>query len=125
MTKKSPKMIRATSVLACAFLSINALAVDGKWNADAGDNWSTASRWTNSQVATGVGAVANISFNITAARTLTLDSARTVGTSRFEDATTASSDWTFSAASSNPQLALEVVSGSPIIEVANQTVNFN
>ncbi|HWH69862.1 MAG TPA: hypothetical protein VNT26_10775, partial [Candidatus Sulfotelmatobacter sp.] len=125
MKQETLRKIKLGSVMACMALAWNAFATDGKWNADAADNWGTASRWTNSQIATGIGATADISFNITAARTLTLDSARTVGKLRFEDATTASHDWTFSASSANPQLTLDVTSGSPIIEVANQTVQFN
>ena len=101
-----------------------ASATDGKWNADAADNWGTASRWTNSQIADGVSSVADISFNITAARTLTLNGNRTVGRLRFEDATTSSHDWTLGVAN-NAVLTLQVDSGSPVINVVNRTATVN
>jgi len=127
--KKNMNRITARNItagLSAVFLTaaLTASAADGKWNADASDNWSTASRWTNSQIADGVGAVANFSFNITAARTVTLNGARTVGRIRFNDDTTSSHDWTFAASGGNA-LKLEVASGSPTIDAGNRTVNFN
>ena len=124
MKQETLRSLKLAAALASTALVWNAFATDGKWNADASDNWGTASRWTNSQIADGVGANADISYNITAARTLTLNSARTVGKIRFEDATTSSHDWTFSASGST-MLTLAVNSGSPVIEVANRTVNWN
>ncbi|MEZ0385476.1 MAG: beta strand repeat-containing protein, partial [Verrucomicrobium sp.] len=74
------------------FLAVATLAraqTNGTWNADASDNWSTASRWTGNTVANGAGAIADFSlFNITATRTITLDTSRIIGTLRLGDTNT-------------------------------------
>lgn len=124
MKKTLTRLFRFGIATLIVVTSISASAADGKWNADAADNWSTATRWTNNQIADGVGAVADISFNITAARTVTLNGSRTVGLLRFEDATTSSHDWTLGVAN-NAVLTLQVDSGSPVINVANRTATLN
>lgn len=124
MKKALPALFRFGIATFIVVTAISASATDGKWNADAADNWGTASRWTNSQIADGVGSVADISFNITAARTVTLNGSRTVGRLRFEDATTSSHDWTLGVAN-NAVLTLQVDSGSPVINVANRTTTLN
>lgn len=107
----------ALAVMTSLAVVQNLGAADGKWNADASDNWSTASRWTNSQVADGINSTASFSYNITAARTVTLNSSRTIGNLLFEDITTSSHDWTLAGANT---LTLQVSSGQP-----NLTVNTN
>ena len=75
----------------------SAIATDGVWtkNATGTQNWSTAANWSSSSIADGIGATADFStINITANRTVTLDSARTVGTMKFADATTLSHSYT-------------------------------
>jgi autotransporter-associated beta strand protein len=124
MTKVLPRLFRFGIATLIVVTSISASAADGKWNADAADNWSTASRWTNSQIADGVGSVADFSFNITAARTVTLNGSRTVGRLRFEDSTTSSHDWTLGVAN-NAVLTLQVDADSPVIDIANRTVTSN
>ncbi len=89
------------------------------WNVDADGSWSVASNWSGG-VPTGTDAVADINFNITANRTVTLDSPRTIGTIRFQDATTASNDWTV-ASSGGGTLTLDVTSGAASIQVLNRT----
>jgi len=60
----------------------------GVWTSDASGNWSASSNWTNGVVANGVGFTADFgSLDITADRTVTLDSARTIGGLRFGDVT--------------------------------------
>lgn len=124
MRTKTNLLLASAIIGICLAGTPRALATDGKWNADASDNWSAASRWTNNQIADGIGATANIAYNITAARTVTLDTPRTVGKIRFNDDTTSSHDWTL-AASGGSVLTLQVVSGSPTIDSGNRTVNFN
>jgi autotransporter-associated beta strand protein len=124
MKQETLKALKLASALACAALAANTFAADGKWNADVGDNWNAASRWLNSIIADGAGSTADISFNITAARTLTLNTPRTIGKMRFEDATTSSHDWTFSS-SGGSVLTLETLADTPVIEIVNRTVNWN
>ena len=124
MTQYPLRLPTIASLLACAALTQNALAVDGKWNADAADNWGTATRWTNNQVANGIGAVADLSYNITAARTITINVPVTVGRLRFEDATTSSHEWTLANSGGNV-LTLQTASGTPIIDAVNRTPTIN
>jgi len=95
-----------------------AQALDGKWNADAGDNWGASGRWTNSQVAGGAGFIASFDFNITANRTVTNNAARTIGRLRFADSGTASHTWTLGGSS---VLTLDNSGSTPTIESASRT----
>lgn len=98
-TRRRRVLVAACSIAATSLLfSTPGHAATGTWNADASANWSDATRWASSTVADGAGFNANFTFNITAARTITLDSARTIGGMTFTDSTTASHDWTLSGA---------------------------
>ncbi|MDQ6913303.1 MAG: PEP-CTERM sorting domain-containing protein [Verrucomicrobiota bacterium] len=78
-------LIGATSIW--LLVSSSAFAVDGTWNIDAAGNWSLASNWLNSIIADGAGSTANFTFNITANRTVTIDTAsRTLGVVNIGDA---------------------------------------
>jgi hypothetical protein len=59
-------------------------------------------------------------LDITSARTVTLDGARTIGKLIFADAANPDSDWTLGTGSSGP-LTLAVSSGSPTVTVSNRT----
>lgn len=59
-------------VLGAAF-SLSSHAADGSWAGDFPGNWSTATNWVSSAVATSVNATARFTNNITAARTATVD----------------------------------------------------
>lgn len=67
-----------------------ARAASGNWNVDAAGNWSTAASWTPAAVpGTAAGDVVGLTFNITAARTITIDTtSRIVGTLNIGDPTT-------------------------------------
>ena len=54
------------------------------WNTNGGGNWSAASNWLGG-VPDGVGGIANFGSIITSAATITLDSARTVGSVNFNN----------------------------------------
>lgn len=72
----------ATPVLGIALLlTSSARAASGTWNVDAAGNWTTTANWLNSTVAgNNAGDVANLTFNITGARTVTVDgSNKTIG----------------------------------------------
>jgi autotransporter-associated beta strand protein len=100
---------------------VTTLTANGTWIADATSAWSTPSRWSGNIVATGAGRTADFStINITANRTVVLDTPRTIGTLRFGD-TSGSQWWTLASGGS----ALTLSSGSatsPSIVVTNTTV---
>ena len=95
---------------------------NGTWSNLAGSSWGTATNWTGSAIAAGADAVADFStLNITAARTITLDGARTVGLLRFGDATTVNFDQTINTGTAGP-LTLDSTTTTGIIEILNRTV---
>jgi autotransporter-associated beta strand protein len=63
-------------------------AADGTWNVDANGLWSGAGNWSASTIADGAGFIANFTNNITADRTVSLDTDRTINRVNFSDATT-------------------------------------
>lgn len=82
-TKKNMKNL--SMILAVAIASMAAghpcLAQNGSWNVDADGNWSDAANWLGGVVADGAGNTADFSaVPITAERTVTLDTSRTIGT---------------------------------------------
>jgi|GEM_PF-3212867 len=91
------------------------LAADGTWNGSAG-NWSSAGIWDGGAIATGADATAFFTAELTANRTVTVDTDRTIGNLTFTDGATASNDLTIAGSTGN-SLALDVTSGSPTISV--------
>jgi autotransporter-associated beta strand protein len=69
------------AVAASVAIASPALATTSNWNADASDVWSNSARWS-AGIPTAAGDTANLNFNITGTRTITIDGAvasRTVG----------------------------------------------
>jgi fibronectin-binding autotransporter adhesin len=62
----------------------------GTWNVDAGGLWSGSTNWLNNTIAGGVSGTATFANNITATRTITLDTSRSLGSFIFGDADTSS-----------------------------------
>ncbi|MFM8435506.1 MAG: beta strand repeat-containing protein, partial [Planctomycetia bacterium] len=62
----------------------------GSWNVDADGLWSGSSNWLSNTIAGGVSGTATFANNITATRTVTLDTNRSLGAFIFGDADTAS-----------------------------------
>jgi autotransporter-associated beta strand protein len=62
----------------------------GSWNVDADGLWSGSSNWLNNTIAGGVSGTATFANNITATRTVTLDTSRSLGSFIFGDADTSS-----------------------------------
>jgi hypothetical protein len=134
------KLTVATIKFVCAMkrtiilsIVINALAftlihsangADGKWNVDAAGNWSGTGNWTNSQIADGATYIANFEFDIASARTVTLDSSRTIGRLRFRDAGGTAVNWTL-ARSSSSILTLDNGVNTPTIEGNNGTTTIS
>jgi autotransporter-associated beta strand protein len=70
----------------------------GVWTNDASGNWGAGNNWGGGRIANGSGYIADFSsVDLTANRTVTLDSARTIGGLRFGDLAGAQS-WTLSGA---------------------------
>ncbi len=102
----------------------NASLPAGTWTNDASGLWSTAANWAGGNIASGTSS--NAYFNaidITADRTVTLDSSRNLGNLFFGDASGAQ-NW-FLNASGGSVLTLAVASGSPTITVNNNSATVN
>lgn len=104
---------------ALATINVTVLTASGTWVSDGSGNWGEAPRWSGTTVATGAGQTANFStINITANRTVTLDSSRAIGTLRFSD-TSGTQSWTLT---NVPGVSLTLGTGSatsPSIIVTN------
>ncbi|HEY9250832.1 MAG TPA: hypothetical protein VIO38_16945, partial [Rariglobus sp.] len=70
-------LLGALAGLLCASA---ANAATGTWNKDLAGNWSDSTKWLSSTPADGAGFTANLTFNITGARTVTMDTSHTLGT---------------------------------------------
>jgi autotransporter-associated beta strand protein len=93
----------------------------GVWMTDAAASWGTSGNWSTGVVSDGIGAIADFSqTNITANRTITLDSHRTVGTIKFADSMNEGSPSTaksYTIDSPTNALILRTSSGTPVIDV--------
>ncbi|NNC87181.1 MAG: hypothetical protein HKN82_01835 [Akkermansiaceae bacterium] len=87
-------------------------AADGTWTADADGNWSDTANWAGGIVGDGADSTATLD-GITANRTVTLDSDRTIGNIIAADT---SHNFTISGANT---LTLDTTAGTPTIDVAN------
>ncbi len=106
------------SAVAVVTIQLPSILGNGTWSADANGNWSEAARWTGSFPANGSGNTANFSAgNITADRTVTLDSSRSIGTLQFGD-TSGPQNWTLAAANGS---ALTLDAAAPVIAVNQNT----
>ncbi|WP_035605237.1 autotransporter-associated beta strand repeat-containing protein [Haloferula sp. BvORR071] len=85
-----------------------------KWDVDAAGNWSLATNWANQVIPNGVDSPVDFTKPQTAARIVTLDGARTVGSLSFGN--TNPFTWTLSGANT---LTLATTSGTPGIAVQN------
>ena len=86
----------------------------GIWTAGASGNWGTAANWSGGAIAFGPGSTADFStLSLPANLTVTLDSARTIGTLKFGSVASAY-DWTLSGTNT---LTLGT---APAIQVVNQ-----
>jgi autotransporter-associated beta strand protein len=77
-------------------------AADGTWNVNANGTWSTTTNWLSNIMASGSGSTANFTNDITADRTVTLDSSRTLTNVVFGDSNTATAgSWIISNTATN------------------------
>ena len=92
----------------------------GTWTNDANGLWSAAANWGGGNIANGTSSNADFSYiNLSADRTVTLDSSRNLGNLFFGD-TVGSQNW-FLNSSGGSVLTLAVAAGSPTISVNNNT----
>jgi autotransporter-associated beta strand protein len=95
----------------------------GAWSLNGNGNWSTSNNWSSGIVATGACFVADFSdLDIAANRTVTLDSARTIGGLRFGDISGAQT-WTLSG--SNPLTLDGGGANAPAIAVNQNTATIS
>ena len=96
-SKRRTGSLAATLCLLAGALALMSPAVaraqSGTWTTDGDGNWSDTTKWSGGTVADGAGNTATFNMNITANRTVTLDSSRTIGTILFGD-TSGNSLWT-------------------------------
>ena len=98
---------------------VTTLTSSGTWIADASANWGETNRWSGNTVASGAGQAASFStINITANRTVTLDTSRSLGTLRFSDSSGAQS-WTITNSSGGTLTMNSGSAASPSIIVTN------
>jgi autotransporter-associated beta strand protein len=114
-----PLRTLAGVALSCA-LAQSAFAQSGTWVNTAGGSWTNVNNWSGGVIAAGAGNTANFStLVLPAGVTNTLDGAQTIGNLVFGDVGNAFG-WTLNAGAGGP-LTLAVASGSPVINVSNQT----
>ncbi len=98
--------------------------VTGVWTNLSGGSWPTTGNWQSGGVPTSIGSTANFgTLNITAARTVTLDSTVTLSGLTFGD-TNNTHGWTLNTGTSG-SLSMNTFTGSPSIAVTNQTTTIN
>ncbi len=81
------KILSGTAFAVAAALA-TAHAADGTWSVDSNGLWSAAGNWSGEVIADGDTSTANFTHNITADRTVSLDSARTLNKLVFSDSVT-------------------------------------
>ncbi len=100
---KQPTIKLFSALAASALLSLStpsAFAASGNWNTDAAGNWSDATKWSSNPTVPGTtaGDTVGLTFNLTAARIVTIDTtSRTVGTLNIGDPTTGFFGYTLAA----------------------------
>jgi len=105
---RSGRLCRHSATLAVALLGLatcsDALAqTRGTWNVDADGLWSVTTNWLNNTVAGGVSGTATFANDITATRTVTLDSNRSLGAFIFGDSgTSTAASWIVTSSTITP-----------------------
>ncbi len=103
----------AAVVAVVMWTSTESHAADGEWNVDADGNWSDTGNWLDGIVADGADSTATFD-GISGNRTVTLDTARTIGNISFDDG---SHHLAITGANT---LTLDTTSGMPTIDVDDE-----
>ena len=71
----------AAALAGLALTSNTAVATDGAWGVNSSGNWGDSTKWTGGNIANGVGATADLSVSVIGSsnKTITMDTARTLG----------------------------------------------
>jgi fibronectin-binding autotransporter adhesin len=89
--------------------------VSSIWTNTSGGSWPAGANWSNSVVASGVGATAGFNtLTLTANVTVNLNGARTIGNLLFDDRNATKHGWTLNTGTGDP-LTLAVSNGTPVI----------
>jgi fibronectin-binding autotransporter adhesin len=116
-------LFRSAGLTTLAILFSHAVhAANGTWNVNNGGNWSAAGNWAGGTIANDANSTAFFTFNITANRTVTLDSNRQINKLVFQDTTTPSHDWILARSGSN---VLTLAGTAPGIQVINRTATIS
>ncbi len=120
MVMNTMKMIRnrvsqlAVWMMTAFTLTLHSFGADGTWTNDASGTWGTAGNWAGGTIANGAGSLANFStIDITAARTVTLDTSRTIGGLIFGDANWSNSGFNWALQSSGGTILTLDNTGGP------------
>jgi autotransporter-associated beta strand protein len=110
------------SAFAVVTVTLPVVIGSGTWTADADGNWSDTSKWSGAFPANGAGSTADFStITVTADRTVTLDSTRTIGALKFGD-TSGAQTWTLGGSDLTLDTGINV---SPSIAVNQNTATIN
>jgi len=101
-------------LLLAVLLPLGALGGSGSWSGDQVGNWSDVTKWVGGAVADGADYTAGFVTNITLARTVTLDSGRSIGHLTFQDTASGYFGWVLAGTNI---LTLDVGGGQPQISV--------
>jgi fibronectin-binding autotransporter adhesin len=119
---RSPFKSMAATFAAFTFLTFTARAVDGTWTSLTSGNWSDTTRWTGGNVASGEGAIANLTANFTSPITIALDGNRTVGTLNYNDSGNNPDVANLIVSHATSVLTLDALAGSPDISITGTNV---
>lgn len=104
----------AVCMMTAFTLTLHSFGADGTWTNDASGTWGTAGNWAGGTIANGAGSLANFStIDITAARTVTLDTSRTIGGLIFGDANWSNSGFNWALQSSGGTILTLDNTGGP------------
>ncbi|MEO8353347.1 MAG: autotransporter-associated beta strand repeat-containing protein, partial [Chthoniobacteraceae bacterium] len=113
------------TTLATLVLHAPARAVDGIWTNERSGSWDDPTNWLDGQIADGMDAIADFStLDITGRSAVLLSSTRTVGTLKFGDTGTSSSDWDLRSGFTTA-VNLDVSSGKGEILVLDRVVTID
>ena len=94
---------------------------DGALGVNASGNWSASSNWTSSVIADGATFTATFQRDITAARTVTVDTMRTIGNLVFQDTVATIFNWILARSLTNT-LTLDNGASKPLINTPTQII---
>lgn len=118
-------LARASAIFASVAFTYSATAQTGTWNVNASGDWSDALNWTPG-IADGPTATANFTNNISATRTVNLDTARQIGNINFSDNGSTGQIWNLSSDNGSVlTLGNGTAGASTINTLTNATISLN